>query len=297
MLTPKSRRRSYRALAVVTGAGSGIGRAFAVELGRRGGHVICADIDLESAQQTVGLVHETGGDAIAVACDVSDRHEVDRLAGFVRNTFQEPVSLVVNNAGVGAGGQRIGELDPSEWERGIGVNLWGPIYGCEAFVPTLRAAGSGGIINVASAASYAASPLMAPYCVSKAGVLALSEVLAAELAGSGVVVTALCPTLVKTNIAASAKIDESVSSALGTVMDLVGFSADRVARITLDAHDAGQLYVMPQLDAKLFWAAKRHAPRSYLLGMKAMNTVAGWLLDENVDTTPASTEREAATAS
>lgn len=256
-------RRSHRARAVVTGAGSGIGQAFAVELARRGGRVVCGDIDELSAQRTVDAITDEGGTALALRCDVSSLDEVVALADQARRWFAGPPSLVVNNAGVGAGGELVGDTPIDDWRWALGVNLWGVIHGCHVFTPLLREAGGGGILNVASAASFGAAPRMAAYNVGKAGVLALSETLAAELAGSGVHVTVLCPTFVKTNILAAGRISEESAGLAGTLMRLTGMSAAKVARTTLDTHDRGGLYVMPQLDAKLGWAVKRHAPRSY----------------------------------
>lgn len=172
--------------------------------------------------------------------------------------------LVVNNAGVGAGGRVVGEAPLYEWQRVLGVNLWGVINGCHVFVPTLREAGrGGGVINVASAASFAAAPRMAPYNVSKAGVVSLSETLAAELAGTGIVVTVLCPTFVRTNIFGGELIEPGAAGMASRIARIAGVSADRVARATLDAHDSGRLYVVPQLDAQVLWRIKRLLPAPY----------------------------------
>ena len=256
-------RRTHHALAVVTGAGSGIGRSFAVELGRRGGRVVCADKDPLTAKQTAVLVEEAGGDATVAECDVSVEDQVRSLALTAEAWLGRPPSLVINNAGIGAGGRPIGEASLEDWKRTLDVNLWGVIHGCHVFVPALREAGFGGIVNVASAAGFAAAPRMAAYHVSKAGVLSLSETLAAELSGSGVAVTVLCPTGVKTNIVANAEhIDPSVEGAANLLMRF-GMSPDRVARMTLDAHDKGRLYVVPQPDAQLLWRTKRLAPTPY----------------------------------
>jgi short-subunit dehydrogenase len=104
---------------------------------------------------------------------------------------------------------------------------------------------------------------MAAYNVSKAGVLSLSETLAAELTGTAVRVTVLCPTFVKTNIVESGRISAESTELANTLMRWTGLSADKVARICLDAHDRGELYCMPQLDAKIGWNIKRLAPQSY----------------------------------
>jgi short-subunit dehydrogenase len=104
---------------------------------------------------------------------------------------------------------------------------------------------------------------MAAYNVSKAGVLSLSETLAAELSGSGVKVTVLCPIFVKTNIVESSRISGQATELATKLMRWNGFSAAKVARICLDANDRGDLYCMPQLDAKIGWNVKRLAPAAY----------------------------------
>jgi NAD(P)-dependent dehydrogenase (short-subunit alcohol dehydrogenase family) len=263
-----SRKSSRGARAVVTGAASGIGQAFAIELGRRGGEVVVSDIDLVGAQRTVDLVTDHGGRAIAVGCDVSRLEDVEALAREAVEWFGGVPTLVVNNAGVGAGGNVVGDTPIDDWRWTLGINLWGPIHGCHVFAPMLRQAvrsGSidrGGIINVASAAGFGAAPRMAAYNVSKAGVLSLSETLAAELAGSGVTVSVLCPTFVKTDIVDNGRINARASEAANRLMRF-GMSPAKVARVCLDAHDRGGLYVLPQLDAKVGWQIKRTLPQTY----------------------------------
>jgi NAD(P)-dependent dehydrogenase (short-subunit alcohol dehydrogenase family) len=263
-----TRKRSREARAVVTGAGSGIGQAFAIELAARGGSVVVSDVDMVGAQRTVDAITDQGGRAVAQRCDVSSLEEVRRLADDARDFFSDDPTLVINNAGVGAGGQRIGDVPIDDWRWTLGINLWGPIHGCHVFAPILREAArknkqSGGIINVASAASFGAAPRMAAYNVSKAGVLSLSETLAAELAGTGVNVTVLCPTFVKTNIVSNGRINQSSSAAAERLMKLTGMSPKKVAKVCLDTHDRGGLYVLPQLDAKVGWQIKRTVPSLY----------------------------------
>lgn len=255
-------RRSRDASAVVTGAGSGIGAAFALELAERGGRVVCSDIDQLAAQRTADAITDQGGTATAVRCDVSTLDDVIALAEQAHEFFGGAPTLVVNNAGVGAGGA-IGEMPIDDWQWVLAVNLWGVIHGCHVFAPVLAEAGRGGLINVASAAAFGAAPGMGAYNVSKAGVLSLSETLAAELSGSGVAVTALCPTFVKTNIVTSGRIDDQMSSLATNLMRWTGISASRTARLCLDAHDRGDLYCMPQYDAKIGWRIKRFAPGTY----------------------------------
>jgi NAD(P)-dependent dehydrogenase (short-subunit alcohol dehydrogenase family) len=258
---------SHGASAVVTGAGSGIGAAFAIELARRGGAVVCSDIDESAAQRMVDAISERGAKATAIRCDVSRFDDVRALAEQSQSWFGVAPTLVINNAGVGAGGAAIGDVSLDDWVWTLGINLWGPIHGCHVFTPILREAGPSpaprGIINVASAAAFGSAPGMAAYNVSKAGVVSLSETLAAELAGSAVKVTVLCPTFVKTNIVESGRITAESSERAAKLMRWTGFSPAKVARVCLDAHDRGELYCMPQLDAKLAWNVKRLAPQAY----------------------------------
>jgi NAD(P)-dependent dehydrogenase (short-subunit alcohol dehydrogenase family) len=259
-----SDKRSRNAAAVITGAGSGIGAAFAVELAKRGGRVVCSDIDENTAQATADAIGIEGGKALALHCDVAQIDDVHCLAADAHDWFGGPPTVVINNAGVGAGGLPIGEVDLDDWNWVLNVNLWGPIHGCHVFAPILRDAGQpGGIINVASAAAFGAAPGMAAYNVSKAGVLSLSETLAAELSGTGVNVTVLCPTFVKTNIVESGRISDKSTQMASRLMRWTGFSPQRVARTCLDTLDRGGLYCMPQPDARIGWGIKRFTPTVY----------------------------------
>lgn len=261
------------AAAVVTGAGSGIGRAFALELARRGGRVVCSDINLASAQETVTLIQAEGAAATAVQTDVTQLEQVEALAIEAERWLESPIDVVINNAGVGAGGSRVGETSMDDWKWVLGVNLWGVIHGCHVFTPRLRSQGRGGIINVGSTASFAAAPTMGPYNVSKSAVLALTETMAAEFQGSGLHVTALCPTFVKTNIVRDGRIASNASGFASKVMKWTGIEADGVARETLDALDRNQLYVLPQLNARTIWRAKRLAPALYARGAGLLNRI------------------------
>lgn len=256
-------KRSHDAAAVITGTGSGIGEAFATELARRGGKVVCSDIDETAARATADAIVSSGGEALATRCDVSQLEDVAQLAKVSQDWFGGPPTVVINNAGVGAGGTPIGETDIDDWNWLLGINLWGPIHGCHVFAPILRDAGYGGIINVASAAAFGAAPGMAAYNVSKAGVLSLSETLAAEMSGTGVRVTVLCPTFVKTNIVDSGRITDKSTQVADRLMRWTGFSAERVARTCLDTLDRGGLYCMPQPDARIGWGIKRFTPTVY----------------------------------
>jgi short-subunit dehydrogenase len=257
------KKPSQLAYAVVTGAGSGIGRSFALELARRGGTVVCTDINLAAAEETVALLHEAGAQGFAIQCDVGDAEQVQSLAEQAELLMQHPTTLVINNAGVGLGG-KFDELTLDDWKWCMHVNLWGVIHGCHYFVPKFKQLGYGAIINVASAASYAAAPEMTAYNVSKAGVLSLSETLSAELRKFKIKVNVLCPTLVPTNIIKNGRLPSRYSNlADHALMNYAFTTSDSVAIETLNRLDKGHLYTIPQIDAKLFWLMKRTSPSLY----------------------------------
>ena len=261
---------SQQAYAVVTGAGSGIGRSFAVELARRGGTVVCADIHLETAQETVNLIQSlTSSNAYAVQCDVGLKEHVKALAEQAEQLLGHPVTLLINNAGVGLGG-KFDEVSLEDWQWCMHVNLWGVIHGCHYFVPQFKQQGFGAIINVASAAGFTAAPEMTAYNVTKASVLALSETLSAELRSANIRVNVLCPTLVPTNIMKNGRLPKSYSGlADQLLMNHAFIDSEQVAKKTLNQLDANKLYTIPQPDAKLFWWMKRISPQLYakLLGV------------------------------
>ncbi|MDF1780202.1 MAG: SDR family NAD(P)-dependent oxidoreductase [Alcanivoracaceae bacterium] len=259
----RSAKPSKNAYAVVTGAGSGIGRSFALELVKRHGAVVCADINLDSAKETVALIEQQGGTAYAVKCDVAKADQVKKLAEKSEQLLGHPVTLVINNAGVGLGG-KFDELTLEDWKWCMDINLWGVIHGCHYFVPGFKQQGRGAIINVASAASFTAAPEMSAYNVTKAGVRALSETLFAELKRDNISVNVLCPTLVPTNIIKDGRIPERYSKlADHALMNYAMTTSDSVAKLTLNRLDKGELYTTPQVDAKLFWMMKRASPDLY----------------------------------
>ncbi|MEU6603867.1 SDR family oxidoreductase [Streptomyces shenzhenensis] len=192
-------------LVLVTGAGSGIGRATAFAFAESGARVVAVDRDAESAARTAELARLLGAPAAwAETTDVSDEHAMEKLAEKV-STEYGVVDVLVNNAGIGLSGSFF-DTTPDDWRTVLDVNLWGVIHGCRLFGGRMAARGQGGhIVNVASAAAYQPSRALPAYSTSKAAVLMLSECLRAELAGQGIGVTAICPGFVNTGITSTAR--------------------------------------------------------------------------------------------
>lgn len=248
--------------AVVTGGGSGLGRAFSVALGKRGARVLVTDVNVDNAEETAELVRAAGGTAAVVRCDVSKKEEVYSLPETMKSRFGG-TDVVFNNAGVAAGGP-VHEIPLEDWEWLLGINLWGVVYGTLAFLPHFRAQRSGHYVNIASAAGLICSPRLAPYNVSKAGVVALSETLCAELAPEGIGVSVLCPTFIRTNIHRDSRSRGEGTREMGDrLMARAKKTPEEIAEITLRGVDRNDLYIVPHQDGLWAWRLKRADPEGF----------------------------------
>jgi NAD(P)-dependent dehydrogenase (short-subunit alcohol dehydrogenase family) len=247
------------ACSVITGAGAGFGRALALELAGRGGRLVLSDVDVSAVEETARLARARGAaDARAFACDVTRLADLEALAA----ACDRPIDLVVNNAGVSSGGL-IGELPVEDWRWTIEVDLFGVLHGCHVFVPRLRKQGHGHVLNVASAAGLLCAPRMGAYNVAKAGVVALSETLAAELEGTAIGVTVLCPTFFETNIVRSGRFTDPKTRAFADRMMKRARPVEEVVLAALASVERGELYSVPMADGRWLWRLKRAVPGSY----------------------------------
>lgn len=185
--------------AVVTGAGSGLGRAMALAFAREGMDIAAADVDVESLKKSVSEIEKLGARCMSMKVDVSKESDMKAFADRVENPF-----LVCNNAGVSPLGA-VWENTAADWQWILGVNLWGVIHGVRAFAPRLLSKNEGHIVNTASVAGLISPPGSGAYNVTKHAVVALSESLYHDLRerNSQVGVSVLCPAYVPTGISDS----------------------------------------------------------------------------------------------
>ncbi|MXX19858.1 MAG: SDR family NAD(P)-dependent oxidoreductase [Dehalococcoidia bacterium] len=187
--------------AVITGGGGGIGRALAVAFAREGMNVVIGEIDMDAAAGTVAAVEEHGVRAIAVQNDVSDRASMQALADATNDAFGG-CHILCNNAGV-VTFKLAQDMTEDDWDWVLGVDLYGVIYGIQAFLPGMVAAGEGGhIVNTASIAGLVApaTPGISSYSAAKYGVVGISEALALDLEPHNIGVSVLCPGGVRSRI-------------------------------------------------------------------------------------------------
>lgn len=186
-------------LVVVTGAANGIGRATALAAAERGATVVLADLDLPTAERAAVLCRHVGAHAQAMRLDVADPNAWDKFVEEVVEEFGVP-DVVVNNAGVGMAGEFL-DTSLEDWERVLGVNLWGVVHGCRTFGRAMVDAGvRGQVVNLASMAAFGPGRGLSAYSVTKAAVLMLSGALRTEFAEHGIGVSAICPGVVDTGI-------------------------------------------------------------------------------------------------
>ena len=249
--------------AVVTGAGSGLGREFALLGAKLGMRLVLADVQQDALKQTEASAIALGADVLSQVCDVRHGDEVESLAHSAVQRFGS-IHLVFNNAGVGAGGL-IWESTQHDWEWVLGVNLWGVIHGVRVFTPIMLASEKadptfqGHIVNTASMAGLLTPPAMGVYNVSKHAVVALTETLYHDLSliESSLGVSVLCPYFVPTGISQSESVrpsdakpaepatrSQQLSQAMLEKAVTAGkVSAAEVAQMTFDAIRARQFYI------------------------------------------------------
>lgn len=246
-------------IAVVTGAGSGIGAALSRELGLRGARVVCADLAGDNAQTVAREITARGGQASARVVDVTDASQVAALVADTVETHGR-LDLMFNNAGVSVAGEAR-DLGLEHWRRVLDVNLMGVVYGTDCAYKQMAAQGHGHIINIASLAGLIPFPSNVPYATSKHAVVGLSLSLRAEGEDLGVKISAVCPGFIQSNIFnATPFINVDRERALSN-MPFTPIATDRAVGAILRGVALNRAVIVFPGYARLIWALHRLSAR------------------------------------
>ena len=259
-------------VAVVTGAGSGIGRSLARLLAQHGAHVAICDVDAAGLNETQQIIEKQNGRVHATAVDVSNREAVFDYADKIKSEIG-PVNLVINNAGVGLASGTFQQTTIEEFEWLMGINFSGVLYGTKAFLPQMENASWGHIVNISSLFGLVGVPEQTAYNASKFAVRGLTEALRQELelCNSNISCTSVHPGGVKTNIARNARLGENAGDA-GALLS--GKNADNFDKLARTSADSAALQILQAVvnnkrrlligkDAKILDWVQRHFPNHY----------------------------------
>ena len=251
-------RRFPAKRAFITGAGSGLGRAIATEFAAAGWQLGLFDLSAPRLAEADAALCSAGAVTFTYAGDVANEAVVaSSVADFVQRAGG--LDVMINNAGVAVAGPVEG-IPPADWRWATDINLFGVVWGCQAAVPHLRAAGSGLVLNVASSAGFAAAPQMSAYNATKAAVISLTETLAAELEGSGVQASVAMPGFFSTHLLSTMRAPPDQRAMARRIMESSGEDATSAARAILGAAADGKLHIVWPDKYRLAWRLKRLFP-------------------------------------
>ncbi|PZU69498.1 MAG: short-chain dehydrogenase [Sphingobium sp.] len=225
-------------VAIVTGAGAGLGRGIATTFAREGARLVLSDISRESGDETLAAIRDKGGEAIFVQGDVADARYHHELVAQAKATFGR-LDIAINNAGISHAPAPLPEIALDIWEKVIEVDLSGVFHALRAQIPALLEAGGGAIVNMASLAGAVGSPGLGPYVAAKHGVVGLTKVAALEYARQGIRVNVVGPALIRTGLEAH-------------------FQPDQLARLQ-EAQPIGRLGEVPEVAELVLWLASDKA--------------------------------------
>ena len=244
---------------LITGAGSGLGRALARRYAGSGARVACADLISKRAEATrAGL---PGAGHLACTVDVGSDDAMEQLRDRIVAEWGG-LDVLINNAGIASGGLMV-ETTMAEWRQILEVDLLSVVRGCRLFLPGMLLAGQGQILSTASFAGLAGAPGIMSYGVAKAGVVALSEQLRAEVQRHGIRVSVICPSFFRTNLCDDVIGSQKIRAKVLHLMDTSPDTLDSVADKAFAAAERGDFMIIPTVREPMHWRLKRWFPEFY----------------------------------
>lgn len=252
-----------QAVAVITGAGSGIGKELALQLAQAGARVAINDRDPETLQATLQEIAKLGGTAWGQAFDVGSWESMQAFAKGVREQFGQ-VDVMINNAGVALGMMNLDEVPYDDFRWIVDINMWGVVHGTMAFLPMLKERPEAHLVNVASTYGLLAVPKQAPYCATKFAVRGFTDSIRLELMDTNICVTLVCPSKVKTNIIRNGrhKTQEAKTDLIRKFDErMTKFSPEQMANAILDGMMRKREIILFGRTAHLMSFASRFVPQ------------------------------------
>lgn len=248
---------------LITGGASGLGKAIVDQFTQLGWKIAIVDINIEGAKQVAEQANSSGADAIALYCDIGQDDDFKTIAETIKERWGG-LDIIINNAGIATTGLMV-DCTPEQWHRAINLNLNSVFRGCHFWLPLLAQDGPGHVVNTASFAGIAQAPAMMSYNVSKAGVIALSETLRAELGCQNIGVSVICPAFFKTNLLDSmAPSDEGIKPLVKKWMETSKIQADDVAKDVINGIEKNEFMVISHDYARSAYRFKRFFPKAYM---------------------------------
>lgn len=256
-------KRFTKRRVLVTGGASGLGKAIVEQFAELGWKIAVVDINLEGAEAVADAANKRGAEAIALYCDIGKDEDFINISETIKERW-DGLDIIINNAGIATTGMMV-DCTSEQWDRAINLNLNSVFRGCHFWLPLISENGPGHVVNTASFAGIAQAPSMISYNVSKAGVIALSETLRAELGYRNIGVSVICPAFFKTNLLDSMSPSESgVKPLVEKWMKESKIDATDIANDVLKGIETNQLMVISHDYARNAYRFKRFFPKTYM---------------------------------
>lgn len=246
---------------VITGAGSGLGRALALRYAKTGAEVCIADVNTQGGESVAQEINDEGGLAFFMACDITKQWDVDKLAMALSQRWQS-LDLLINNAGVATAGS-VDSESLEQWQWVFDINLFGHVRMTKAFLPLLRSSHTAqrAIVNIASQAGLTPAPSMGSYSATKSAMVSLSETTYLELVHEDIHVSVVCPSFFDTNLNASLRSDDAdMQATVDRFIKKSDVSADSIAAQIVDGVNARKFMILTHKDGIRAYLLKRFLP-------------------------------------